>query len=65
MGTPHTSRNQGKILKFHSIERLNLDENDNDLPVKILEETGNSQLMTAPTKTKNKTENHILDKRDQ
>ena len=24
MGTPHTSRNQGKILKFHGIERVNL-----------------------------------------
>ena len=22
MGTPHTSRNQGKILKFHGIERV-------------------------------------------
>ena len=24
MGTPHTSRNQGKILKFHGIERVDL-----------------------------------------
>ena len=24
MGTPHTSRNQGKILKFQGIERVNV-----------------------------------------
>ena len=40
MGTPHTSRNQGKILKFHGIERVKARKNRHK-EVKNVEQNGN------------------------